>query len=69
METVLCVSYQWRIPMTDVNLGPMKAAALNFPEPIKSLILSEAETMDAHEFIAKIGTFEKLLKMHSEAKK
>ncbi len=55
--------------MTDVNLGPMKAAALNFPEPIKSLILSEAETMDAHEFIAKIGTFEKLLKMHSEAKK
>jgi hypothetical protein len=39
----------------------MKAKALNFPEPVKSLILSETGTMDANEFIAKLGTWERLL--------
>jgi hypothetical protein len=39
----------------------MKAKALNFPEPVKSLILSEPETMDANEFIARLGTWDRLL--------
>lgn len=48
---------------TTVNLAPLKAEALNFPEPVKSLILSEPDTMDAAEFISKLGTWERLSKM------
>jgi hypothetical protein len=49
--------------MTLVNLAAMKAKALNFPEPVKSLILSEPATIDAQDFISKLGTWEKLLRM------
>ena len=49
--------------MTLVDLAPMKAKALNFPEPVKSLILSEPDEIDAQDFISKLGTWEKLLKM------
>ena len=49
--------------MTLVDLAPMKAKALNFPEPVKSLILSEPDAIDAQDFISKLGTWEKLLKM------
>jgi hypothetical protein len=49
--------------MTLVNLGPLKAKALSFPEPLKSLILSEPDMIDAHDFISKLGTWEKLAKM------
>lgn len=49
--------------MTSINLGPLKEKAFEFPEPVKSLILSEPDTMDGTEFISKIGTYEKLLKM------
>ena len=47
--------------MTSVDMKLMKAKALNFPEPVKSLILSEPETMDANEFIARLGTWDRLL--------
>ena len=47
--------------MTSIDMKLMKAKALNFPEPVKSLILSETGTMDANEFIAKLGTWERLL--------
>jgi hypothetical protein len=49
--------------MTIVDLKPMKNKAMQFPEPLKSLILSESASMDSDEFIAKLGTWDKLLKM------
>ena len=49
--------------MTLVNLAPLKAKALSFPEPLKSLILSEPDAIDAQEFISKLGTWERLAKM------
>lgn len=49
--------------MTNVDIRPMKAKALNFPEPLKSLILSEPDMIDSQDFISKLGTWEKLLKM------
>ncbi|MFG1414691.1 MAG: hypothetical protein AAE986_00825 [Thermoplasmataceae archaeon] len=45
--------------MTKLDIGPMKAKALNFPEPMRSIILSEPDTMDTQEFIAKLSTWEK----------
>ncbi len=52
--------------MTKVNIQPMKEKALNFPEPVKTLILSEPDTMESSEFIAKLGTWEKLLRIRGE---
>lgn len=52
--------------MTLIDLSPMKTKALNFPEPLKSLILSEADMIDAHEFISKLGTWERLSKMSAK---
>ncbi len=49
--------------MAIVDLRPMKARALNFPEPLKSLILSEPDSIDSQDFISKLGTWERLLKM------
>ena len=49
--------------MTTVNITPLKEKAMSFPEPAKSLILSESASMDSDEFIAKLGTWDKLLKM------
>ena len=49
--------------MTLVDLTPMKAKAINFHEPLKSLILSEPDMIDAQDFISKLGTWEKLAKM------
>lgn len=54
--------------MTSVDLKPMKAKALNFPEPVKSLILSEPDIIEAQDFISKMGTWEKLLKMEVQRK-
>ena len=49
--------------MTLVDLKPMKAKALNFPEPVKSLILSEPDMIETSDFISKLGTWERLTKM------
>jgi len=49
--------------MTLVDLKPMKAKALNFPEPVKSLILSEPDMIETSDFISKLGTWERLAKM------
>ena len=54
--------------MTSVDLKPMKAKALNFPEPVKSLILSEPDIIEAQDSISKMGTWEKLLKMEVQRK-
>ena len=52
--------------MTLVDLTPLKSKALNFPEPVKSLILSEPDTIDAQDFISKLGTWERLSKMSAK---
>ena len=44
--------------MTAIDLKQMKARALDFPEPVKSLILSEPDTIDSQDFISKLGTWE-----------
>jgi hypothetical protein len=49
--------------MTQIDMKAMKEKALNFPEPVRSLVLSEADQIDSQDFISKIGTWEKLLKM------
>ena len=49
--------------MTDVDLGKLKAKAVKFPEPVKTLILSEPDILDPSEFITKLGTWEKLLEI------
>ena len=49
--------------MTTVDIKPMKQKAMNFPEPVKSLILSEPDQMESSEFISKLGTWDRLVKM------
>ncbi len=44
---------------------PLKEKAVKFPEPARTLILSEPDNMDAKEFITKLGTWEKLLGMQN----
>lgn len=49
--------------MTEVSLTPLKEKAVRFPEPVKTLILSEPDSLDSLDFISKLGTWERLLKM------
>lgn len=49
--------------MTDVDIRLMKEKAVNFPEPLKTLILSEPDKMGSDEFITKLGVWEKVLKI------
>ncbi|BAB59842.1 TVG0706547 [Thermoplasma volcanium GSS1] len=49
--------------MTEISLARIKAAAMMMPEPVKSLILSEPDTLDASELITKLGTWDRLLKI------
>lgn len=51
--------------MTKVNIRPIKAKAVNFPDNVRNLILSEKDELDADEFLIKIETWEKLLRMES----
>ena len=55
--------------MTFIDMTVVKRNAFKLPEPIKTLILSEADTMEASEFISKIATWDRLVKMHSEAQR
>jgi len=52
--------------MTLVDLRPIKAKALNFLEPLRSLILSEPDQIEAADFISKLGTWERLAKMSTK---
>ena len=54
--------------MTSINMGPLKDRALQFPEPIKSLILSEPDQIESTDFISKLETWEKLLRMNAGKK-
>ncbi len=49
--------------MMQISLALLKEKAMRFPEPVKTLILSEPDALDSKEFISKMGTWEKLLKM------
>jgi len=49
-----------------IDLRPLKNKALNFPEPARSLILGEPDTIDTQDFIAKMGVWERLLMMTGE---
>ncbi|EQB72359.1 MAG: hypothetical protein AMDU4_FER2C00145G0001 [Ferroplasma sp. Type II] len=49
--------------MTQVSIVQLKYKALKLPEPVKSLILSELDTIDSTELIFKLGTWDKLLAM------
>lgn len=54
--------------MTFIDMKAMKAKALNFPEPVKTLILSEPDIIETRDFISKLGTWERLLKMEVQQK-
>lgn len=47
----------------DADLKQLKANALSFPEPVKSLILSEPDSLPLKEYIIKQAQWEKLLRM------
>jgi len=47
-----------------IDIRPIKARALAWPEPTKTLILAEPDKMRVEEFLVKIGTWERLLKIH-----
>ena len=49
--------------MTKISLVPLKEKAVRFPEPVKTLILSEPDSLDSQDFISKLGTWERLLRM------
>ncbi len=49
--------------MTEISLVPLKEKAVRFPEPVKTLILSEPDSLDSQDFISKLGTWERLLRM------
>ncbi len=49
--------------MTNVNIKPLKDKAINFPEPVRTLILTETEVMDSGEFIGKLCTWIRLNEM------
>ena len=46
-----------------MNIRSFKDKASSFPEPVRSLIMSEADFMDSDEFIVKFGVWEKVLKI------
>ena len=56
------------VKMTYISIIKLKQKAMKFPEPVKSLILSEPDTMDSAEFITKLGTWDKLLAMEANQK-
>ena len=50
----------------DVDIKPLKQKAIGFPEPLKSLILSEPDMIDARDLISKLGTWERLAKLREK---
>jgi hypothetical protein len=55
--------------MTEISMKPLKEKALKLPEPVKSLILSEPDTLDSKEYISKICTWERILDLSREVSK
>ena len=48
---------------SDCDMKPLKTKALQYPEPVRSLILSEPDSLPLQDFLVKSGTWEKLLQL------
>ena len=55
--------------MKNIEIRKIKEVGLKLPEPVKTLILSEPETLKFDEFMVKIATWDKLLKMRPGGEK
>ncbi len=49
-----------------IDLRPIKRRALAWPDPVKSLILSESDSILFADFITKLGVWERLLSMYHQ---
>ncbi len=52
--------------MTEADMRPIKAKALMYPDPVRTLILSEPDSLPLDDFLAKSSQWVKLLKMEAE---
>ena len=52
--------------MTKVDIGPLKDKAVQFHDPVKTLILTEREILEGNEFIGKLCTWLKLNEMEKD---
>lgn len=52
-----------------VNIRQLKAIALKIDEPLKTLILSEQDTIPREEYLIKIQSWLRLLNLNQETKK
>jgi len=46
-----------------VDIRSLKDKALKWPEPVKTLVLSEADSVTVDEFLTKLEIWERLLKI------
>lgn len=51
--------------MTEVDIKDLKAKAIKFPDPVKTLILSEPDRLDIDDYLSKMQTWERLLRMEA----
>lgn len=51
-----------------VDISPIKSAAPRLPEPVRTLILTEKNELTVEELIAKVGDWERLIRMASNQK-
>jgi len=49
--------------MKNIDIRDLKTRAVRWPDPAKTLILSEPDALPLDEFITKLGTWEKLLQL------
>jgi hypothetical protein len=52
--------------MSKIDVKPLKLKATDFPEPIKTLILSEPDIMDSAEFLTKFVTWRRLARISEQ---
>lgn len=46
-----------------IDIRPLKEKALSLEDPLRTVVLSEPDSMPLDEYLAKAGTWLKLLKM------
>ncbi len=46
-----------------IDIRAMKEKCLDFPEPLRTLILEESNILSAEDFIERVATWEKLLRI------
>jgi len=57
-----------RDKMKLVDLRPIKDKAVDWPDPVKTLVLSEPDLVPFDDFFVKITTWEKLIRLQRGAK-